>query len=113
MTNIIRRSIGILIIGFIINVTADKILIQIKNQNIGYQIPTGGLYKYIACPNYLGEIIQWTGFAIMTWSFPALLFVLWTMANLIPRAYAHNNWYKLRFKNKYPNNKKAIIPFIL
>ena len=103
----------ILIIGFIINVTADKILIQIKNQNIGYQIPTGGLYKYIACPNYLGEIIQWTGFAIMTWSFPALLFVLWTMANLIPRAYAHNNWYKLRFKNKYPNNKKAIIPFIL
>tara|TARA_B110000196_G_scaffold109156_1_gene94611 strand:- start:64 stop:816 length:753 start_codon:yes stop_codon:yes gene_type:complete len=103
----------ILIIGVIINTSADKVLIKIKNQNIGYQIPTGGLYKYITCPNYFGEIIQWTGFAIITWSFPALLFVLWTMANLIPRAKAYNNWYQLRFKGEYPNNKKAIIPYII
>ena len=103
----------ILIIGVIINTSADKVLIKIKNQNIGYQIPTGGLYKYITCPNYFGEIIQWTGFAIITWSFPAFLFVLWTMANLIPRAKAYNNWYQLRFKGEYPNNKKAIIPYII
>ena len=103
----------ILIIGVIINTSADKVLIKIKNQNIGYQIPTGGLYKYITCPNYFGEIIQWTGFAIITWSFPALLFVLWTMANLIPRAKAYNNWYQLKFEGEYPNNKKAIIPYII
>jgi protein-S-isoprenylcysteine O-methyltransferase Ste14 len=103
----------ILIIGVTINTSADKVLIKIRNQNIGYQIPTGGLYKYITCPNYFGEIIQWTGFAIITWSFPALLFVLWTMANLIPRAKAYNNWYRLKFEGEYPNNKKAIIPYII
>ena len=102
----------ILITGFIINISSDEILIKIKKQNIGYQIPKGGLYKYISCPNYFGEIIQWIGFAVITWSFPALLFVIWTAANLIPRAKAHNSWYKRRFKEKYPKNIKAIFPFI-
>ena len=102
----------IFIIGLIINIHSDEILIKIKNQNIGYQIPEGGLYKYISCPNYLGEILEWIGFAIIVWSFPAFLFVIWTMANLIPRANAHHNWYKEKFGLKYPSNKKAIIPFI-
>ena len=72
----------------------------------------GGLYKYISCPNYFGEILEWIGFAIISWSFPGLLFAIWTMANLIPRAKSNHNWYKEKFKNKYPENKKAIFPFI-
>ena len=102
----------IFIIGLFINIHSDEILIKIKNKNIGYQIPKGGLYKYISCPNYLGEILEWVGFAIIAWSLPALLFVVWTMANLIPRAKAHHKWYVETFGSKYPTNKKAIFPFI-
>jgi len=110
----IKFIIGLLIftIGLIINIYSDEVLIKIKKKNIGYQIPKGGLYKYISCPNYLGEILEWTGFAIISWSFPSLLFAVWTMANLIPRAKSQHAWYKEKFKSEYPKEKKAILPFI-
>ena len=110
----IKFIIGLLIftIGLIINIHSDEVLIKIKKKNIGYQIPKGGLYKYISCPNYLGEILEWIGFAIISWSFPGLLFAVWTMANLIPRAKSQHAWYKEKFKSEYPKEKKAILPFI-
>jgi len=99
------------ILGVLINTTADNILINIRNENKGYQIPQGKLYNFISCPNYLGEIIEWVGFAIMCWSIPSLLFAIWTIANLLPRAISQHKWYKDKFD--YPSNRKAIIPFIL
>ena len=102
----------IFIIGLIINLHSDEILIQIKKKKAGYQIPEGGLYKFISCPNYFGEIMEWVGFAIISWSFPGLLFAIWTMANLIPRAKSHHKWYLEKFESNYPNNKKIIFPFI-
>ena len=102
----------IFIIGLIINLHSDEILIQIKKKKAGYQIPEGGLYKFISCPNYFGEIMEWVGFAIISWSFPGLLFAIWTMANLIPRAKSHHKWYLEKFESNYPNDKKIIFPFI-
>ena len=98
------------IIGVSINVNSDNILIKIRNQNKGYQIPNGKLYNFISCPNYLGEMIEWIGFALMCWSLPSLLFAIWTIANLFPRAIAQHKWYKNKFD--YPSNRKAIIPYI-
>ena len=69
----------ILVLGVIINVKSDNILIGIKKKHNDYQIPNGFMYKYISCPNYFGEIIEWIGFYIMTASAPALVFVFWTM----------------------------------
>jgi len=103
---------AILIIGIIINFKSDNILLKIKNEGNGYQIPKHFLFKYISCPNYFGEIIEWSGFAIMTCSFPALLFALWTMFNLIPRAISTHKWYKKEFES-YPKSRKAVIPFIV
>jgi len=102
----------ILIIGIVINFKSDNILLRIKNEGNGYQIPKHFLFQKISCPNYFGEIIEWVGFALMTWSFPAFIFALWTMFNLIPRAISTHNWYKKEFSN-YPCNRKAIIPFII
>ena len=101
----------VFIIGLVINLKSDNILLKLKKENKGYQIPHGFLYRYISCPNYFGEILEWVGFAIMTWSLPGFIFAVWTMANLIPRAYAHHTWYKKKFKN-YPQDRKTIIPFI-
>ena len=69
-------------------------------------------FKYVSCPNYFGEIIEWFGYLIIAFSLPALSFVLWTGFNLIPRALNHHEWYKENFKN-YPKNRKAVIPFII
>jgi len=105
-------GLSIFLIGFFINFKSDRILLNLKNNNKGYQIPNGFMYKYISCPNYFGEIIEWFGFAIMTWSIPGLLFAAWTAFNLIPRSLSNHSWYKKQFSD-YPKNRKAIIPFIL
>ena len=103
----------VFIFGLFMNITSDNILIKIKSQKKGYQIPKGMFYKYISCPNYLGEILEWIGFSIICWSVPSLLFAIWTVANLFPRALANHKWYKLQFPDEYPQNRKAIIPFII
>ena len=103
----------VFILGFIINQYHDRILINLrKNSNTGYQIPFGGLFKYISCPNFLGEIIEWAGFAILLWNLPALAFLIWTIINLVPRALDHHRWYNKQFE-AYPSKRKAIFPMIL
>ena len=102
----------ILLLGIYINIISDNILLKLKKNNDDYQIPNGFLYNYVSCPNYLGEIVEWIGFYIMIQSIPALLFVLWTIFNLVPRAISHHRWYNKTFQN-YPKERKAIIPFII
>jgi hypothetical protein len=110
-----RFIIGIIIfiLGFFTNQISDQILLNLRRGGkTGYYIPTGWLYEYVSCPNFLGEIMEWTGFAIMAWNLPALSFALWTAANLIPRALSHHKWYKQTFPD-YPRSRKAVIPFVI
>lgn len=99
--------------GFLINFQADEILLNLRKPGeTGYKIPQGGLYSYISNPNYFGEIIEWTGFAIMTWSPSGLAFAIWTAANLAPRAFSNHRWYLEKFSD-YPPKRKALIPFVV
>jgi len=98
--------------GFVINRHSDHILRRLKHaQNNGYSVPSGGLFNLVSCPNYLGEIIEWTGWALATWSWAGLSFALWTIANLSPRAHSHHHWYHTEFQD-YPENRKALLPWI-
>jgi len=109
-----RFIIGILIFftGLIINIHSDYILRQLrKTGERGYKIPYRGFFKYISSPNYFGEIIEWIGWAIATWSLPGLAFAIFTAANLVPRAFSNHEWYIKNFTN-YPKKRKALIPFI-
>lgn len=100
------------ITGMAINWHADTRLINLRKPGeTGYKIPHGWLFKYISCPNLFGEIIEWLGFAILTWSLPGVVFFVWTFANLVPRALAHHRWYRNHFSD-YPPNRKAVFPFI-
>jgi hypothetical protein len=110
-----RFIIGVIffISGFILNKISDQTLLKLRSiKDTGYLIPRGGLFNYISCPNFFGEIIEWTGFAIMTWCLPGFSFAFWTAVNLIPRALDHHKWYKQTFPD-YPPNRKAVIPFLL
>ena len=69
------------------------------------------LHDRVASPNYLGEIIEWAGFALMTWSPAALAFAFYTVANLAPRASANLGWYRGTFSD-YPPDRKALIPYV-
>ena len=98
--------------GFIINRWADLDLRALRRPGeTGYRIPYGGLYRWVSCPNYLGEIVEWSGWALATWSLPGLAFAVWTFANLAPRARSHHAWYHTNFQ-EYPKERKALIPWI-
>lgn len=96
----------------IIDTKQDVETTLIKSVGNGYKIPRGSMFRFVSCPNFSGEILEWTGFAVMTWSPAVLAFTLWTIFNLLPRALEHHRWYKENFEN-YPPNRKAVIPFIL
>ncbi len=99
--------------GFTLNVTSDRILRRLRNgRGAAYKIPYGGLFRLVSCPNYLGEIIEWIGWAVLTWSPAGAAFALWTIANLGPRALSYHAWYRKTFPD-YPAARKALIPFIL
>ena len=106
-------GLSIFLIGMYINMRSDYIIVAMKKRNgPGYHIPDSFLYKYLSAPNYFGEIIEWLGWAILTWSISGVVFLIWVIANLFPRAIAHHKWYKNKFDN-YPKNRKAIIPGII
>jgi 3-oxo-5-alpha-steroid 4-dehydrogenase 1 len=105
-------GLGMFTLGFGINRWSDQALRRLRAPGeLGYKIPYGGLYKWVSCPNYLGEIVEWIGWAIAVWNLPGLSFAIWTIANLAPRARAHHAWYRKNF-SEYPSDRKALIPGI-
>ena len=99
--------------GMVINQHSDWILLNLRRPGeTGYKIPRGGLYRFVSCPNYFGECLEWAGWAVLTWSLPGAVFLIWTAANLIPRALSHHKDYLRRFP-EYPTERRAVIPFLL
>ncbi|HXU72072.1 MAG TPA: DUF1295 domain-containing protein [Polyangia bacterium] len=103
---------AIFLVGFAINQHADEVLRNLRAPGErGYKIPHGGLYRFVSAPNYFGELVEWSGFALAAWSPAALVFVVWTAANLAPRAWANHQWYRRTFAD-YPTGRRALVPFL-
>jgi 3-oxo-5-alpha-steroid 4-dehydrogenase 1 len=105
-------GLALFLFGFVINRYSDYILYRIR-QHIQqeYAIPQSGLYRFISCPNYFGEILIWVGWTLATWSPVAAAFTLWSIANLAPRARSHHRWYKEQFED-YPEERHILVPWI-
>lgn len=106
-------GLAVFILGMAINMHSDRVLRSLrKPDETDYKIPQKGLHKFVASPNYFGEILEWIGFAILTWSLPAVAFAFYTFCNLAPRAWNNKKWYRSHFGDAYPAKRKALIPFI-
>jgi len=111
-------------------------------KNKTYVIPRGGLFEYVSgcvarCLNralesacvpfscshalvhldsarahFVGEIIEWSGYAIACQSFAPTCFALFNMMGIGTRAIATHNWNLEKFGDKYPVNRKKLIPFV-
>lgn len=103
-------------IGMTINWHSDYIIRHLRKPgDTKHYLPKGGMYNYVTSANYFGEIIEWAGWAILTWSVAGFVFVWFTMANLVPRAHAIYNKYKIDFKDEFEARRpklKRIFPFI-
>jgi hypothetical protein len=98
--------------GFALNVHSDHLLRALRAPGeSGYRIPFGGGFTWVTAPNYLGEIVEWIGFALAAQTLAAWAFAAFTVANLAPRALAHHRWYRERFPD-YPRQRRVLVPFL-
>lgn len=106
-------GVALMAVGWLINIHSDTILMRLRGPGeTGYKVPHGGLYRWVSCPNYFGEMLEWLGWALATWSTAGLAFAVYTIANLLPRARSHHQWYREQFSD-YPSSRRAVIPFLL
>lgn len=100
--------------GMLINLQSDSIIRNLRKPgDTRHYIPRGGMYKFVTGANYFGEVTEWLGYAILTWSPGAAVFVIWTFANLGPRARATHKRYLKEFGAEYATlNRRYILPFI-
>lgn len=105
----------IFIIGFIINLHSDYVIRHLRTgpDDTKHYLPRKGMYRYVTSANYFGELLEWLGFAIFTWSLSGLVFFIWTFANLVPRANSIYHRYEKEFGDEMKQlNLKRVFPFV-
>ena len=110
--------IGVMVffLGFFINIDSDRRLRNLRSLQSGggYKIPQGGFFQYVSAANYFGEICEWWGFALAAKFNPATLFFAgFSTIFLGMRGLHHHKFYLEKFKEDYPSNRYAVLPFIL
>lgn len=104
----------IFIAGMAINLHSDYIIRHLRKPgDTKHYIPKGGMFRYVSSANYFGELTEWIGFAIASWSWAGAVFALWTFANLAPRSASLYRRYQKEFGEEFTSlHRKKIIPFI-
>ena len=104
---------ALFVAGMVINLHSDYIIRHLRKPgDTRHYLPEKGFYRYVTSANYFGELVEWTGFALLTASPAAWVFVWWTAANLVPRADAIYKRYCEEFWRQAVGNRKRIIPYI-
>ena len=105
-------GIAIFFVGMAINLHSDHVIRHLRQPgDTRHYRPQKGFYRYVTSANYFGELVEWTGFALLCSTPAAWLFVVWTAANLIPRAAAIHRHYREEF-GEAVGTRKRVIPFV-
>jgi len=106
------------IIGELGNFLAHQTLRNLRRPGTKERnIPKGGLFNLVSCANYTYEIFGWIGFSLMVNSFAAWIFMAQGAFQMYFWAIAKHKRYIREFTGengteKYPRNRKALVPFI-
>lgn len=105
---------AVFLAGMAVNLHSDHIIRRLRRPgDTRHYIPRGGMFRYVSSANYFGELMEWVGFAIASWSWAGAVFAWWTFCNLAPRAASLSRRYEREFGQEFTSLKrKRIIPFI-
>jgi 3-oxo-5-alpha-steroid 4-dehydrogenase len=95
--------------GFVLNKYADWQTSRLRKPGeTAYKPPSGlVLALNIANPNYLGELIEWIGYAIAAWSPPAIVWAAFGAATFVPRSKHNLQWIHKHFSGSQDSAKDA------
>uniref|UniRef100_A0A3B4AMW3 3-oxo-5-alpha-steroid 4-dehydrogenase C-terminal domain-containing protein n=1 Tax=Periophthalmus magnuspinnatus TaxID=409849 RepID=A0A3B4AMW3_9GOBI len=80
-------------LGMILNIHSDHILRNLRRSGeTVYKIPRGGLFELVSGANFLAEILEWFGFAVVVWNLPGFSFFFFTVCSIGPRAIGHHRY---------------------
>ncbi|KAH9893862.1 3-oxo-5-alpha-steroid 4-dehydrogenase [Xylariomycetidae sp. FL2044] len=127
--SILQFSVGLVVfyIGLTANYFSDEELREIRRAELRrqerlekqgksvdkhYEVPNGGLFKYMLYPHYFMEWVEWLGFWIAAGvsCAPARNFLLNEVSAMLPRAVNGSQWYRERFGQDKIKGKYVIIP---
>jgi len=94
---------------------AHKIFADLKTRNPNkHGIPEGDLFSYVSCPHYLCEVLIYASLVMVTSvnNTSIMVVFLWVLVNQTVAAFMSHSWYKKQFKD-YPNDRRAIYPYLL
>ncbi|XP_011176075.2 polyprenol reductase [Solenopsis invicta] len=80
--------------------------------SLEHKIPSDGLFKYIAGPLQLCEILIYLMLSVILWRASTYHYVtLWVIVNQVECAFLSHQWYRKTFKN-YPKERRILIPYV-
>ena len=107
-------GVSLFLAGMYINRQSDRIIRNLRKPgDTNHYLPKDGFYNYVTSANYFGEIVEWLGWAVLTWSWAGFIFFIFTSANLVPRANSIYHRYEEEFADEFTQRKlKRVFPFI-
>jgi len=84
---------------------------MVKNRE--YVVPSGAFFDLVTMPHYFFELIGWFGMFVVAPRLNILMVFTGMSSYLIGRSISTTEWYKQRFGDQWPKDRKHIIPFVL
>lgn len=96
------------------NYNCHMILRNLKIKNKGFRgIPEGNMFDYVSSAHYFWELMTWVVFFMIVGHWSAMLLVFYSFTSMFAMAYKKHNSYLSYFKEKYPKDRKIMIPYLL
>jgi len=84
-----------------------------ENQSKRRGIPRGWGFGLVSCANYFWESMAWVSFCVLTQGWTSLVFVIFSVYQMLEWAIKKHKIYKKEFGDQYPKGRKAMFPFII
>ena len=66
---------ALFVAGMAVNLHSDHIIRHLRRPgDTRHYIPRGGMFRYVSSANYFGELLEWVGFAVASWSWAGTVF---------------------------------------
>ena len=104
---------GLWLIGEFINGYHHLLLSRLRREgDTRYYVPRGGLFTFVTCPHYFGEMLFLWGWAIMMRHLAMYVGALGMTMLMAGRALQTTKWYLEKMPEEYPRDRKHVIPFV-